>query len=403
MRSKHQFQVVAVGGSVGKTSTKLAIAKTLSASKRVIYQDGNYNDRLTVPLVLFGHIEPGIFNIFAWMGILADNHRQLKRDYPFDIAVLEIGTDAPGQMEKFAYLKPDLYVLTAIAEEHMEYFKSLDDVAKEELQPIKCSNKTLLNLDDTNPKYLPVEPYMGYGFKHNADYKVVNAEARGLMGQHLEISMPNGKRINVEVSSLGRQGAKLALAAGAVADQLGFDPSAVIKGLQNIKPVSGRMQILQGILGSTLIDDSYNASPIAVKAALDVLYQADSQQRIAILGTMNEMGAGSPQMHTEVGEYCDSSKLQLVVTIGDHAKKYLAPAATQNGCTVKSFTSPYDAGEYVKKQLQQGAVVLAKGSQNGVFAEEALKLLLADKQDASKLVRQSQHWLGVKASQFKTD
>ena len=106
-------------------------------------------------------------------------------------------------------------------------------------------------------------------------------------------------------------------------------------------------------------------------------------------------------MHSEVGSYCDSSKLDMVVTIGDQARKYLAPAAQKNGCHVKTFTSPYDAGQFVKQQLKTGAVVLAKGSQNGVFAEEALKGLLAEPKDASRLVRQSNYWLGVKSDQFK--
>ena len=403
LRAKHQFKIVAVGGSVGKTSTKLAIAKTLSASKSVIYQDGNYNDRLTVPLVLFGHVEPGIFKIFAWLRILMNNSKQIKGDFPFDIAVLELGTDAPAQMEQFAYLKPDLYVLTAVAEEHMEYFGNLDAVADEELQPTKYSKQTIVNINDTAPQYLVGMPLIGYGIGVETDYTLTKREEHGLMGQKLIISAATGKQLTVEVSALGEQGAKLVLATAAVADQLKIEESAIIKGLQSIKPVSGRMQVLSGIMGSTLLDDTYNASPIAVKAALDVLYKTDSPQRVAILGTMNEMGEGSAEMHSEVGAYCDPNKLDLVVTIGDQAGEFLAQAAQKNGCQVKSFTSPYDAGKYVQQQLKNGAVVLAKGSQNGVFAEEALKQLLADQTDAKKLVRQSKYWVGVKASQFKTD
>jgi hypothetical protein len=90
-----------------------------------------------------------------------------------------------------------------------------------------------------------------------------------------------------------------------------------------------------------------------------------------------------------------------VVTIGPDASQYLAPAATSRGCTVKSFDNPYEAGEYVQGKIEPGAVIFAKGSQNGVFAEEAVRLLLADPEDAVKLVRQSHYWQKQKAKSFK--
>jgi UDP-N-acetylmuramoyl-tripeptide--D-alanyl-D-alanine ligase len=115
---------------------------------------------------------------------------------------------------------------------------------------------------------------------------------------------------------------------------------------------------------------------------------------------MNEMGRESAQMHEEIGAYCDPAKLQLLVTIGQEARDYIAAAAQKNGCEVASFNSPYEAGAYVKQQLHKGAVVLAKGSQNGVFAEESIKPLLANQADEAKLVRQSEHWLNIKKRQF---
>jgi len=161
------------------------------------------------------------------------------------------------------------------------------------------------------------------------------------------------------------------------------------------------MQILRGVENSIIIDDTYNASPVAVKAALDVLYGTTAPQRIAILGSMNELGGYSRQAHEEVGEYCDPKKLDLVITIGKDAEKHLAPAAKKRGCTVESVMSPYEAGERARNALKSSAVVLAKGSQNGVFAEEALKSLLSDPNDEGRLVRQSKYWLGVKSKQFK--
>jgi UDP-N-acetylmuramoyl-tripeptide--D-alanyl-D-alanine ligase len=400
LRKKNDFKVIAVAGSVGKTSTKLAIAKTLGASHKVLYQDGNYNDRLTVPLIFFGQTEPGIYDIFAWRKILRENKRQLKQKYPYDIVVVELGTDGPGQLQDFAYLNPDITVITAIADEHMEQFKTLDAVAAEELVPLGFSKQSLFNVSDIPADYLPSANYHSYGLYIDADYAVSERLARSLQGQKLTFKLPGDKSLAAEVSTLGDQGSKIALAAVAVADMLGLSTAAIKKSLSAIAPVAGRMQILAGKKGSLIIDDTYNASPVAVEAALDVLYMTEAKRRIAILGSMNELGEDSATLHTEIGGYCNPKKLDLVVTIGHEANEYLAPAAKNQGCDTKTFDSPYEAGRYVAGQLGQGSVILAKGSQNGVFAEEAIKQLLANQSQARKLVRQSPDWLSVKKRQF---
>ena len=115
---------------------------------------------------------------------------------------------------------------------------------------------------------------------------------------------------------------------------------------------------------------------------------------------MNELGKYSQEAHTKAGELCDPSQLDLVVTIGLDANKFLAAAAQAKGCKVEKFDSPYTAGEFVKGQIKTGAIILAKGSQNSVFAEEAVKILLANPGDASKLVRQSGAWLKKKQKAF---
>jgi UDP-N-acetylmuramoyl-tripeptide--D-alanyl-D-alanine ligase len=116
---------------------------------------------------------------------------------------------------------------------------------------------------------------------------------------------------------------------------------------------------------------------------------------------MNELGGYSQREHKMIGEHCDPRELSLVVTIGPDANKFLAPAAAGNGCEVKTFNNPYDAGEYVKPIVEPGAVILVKGSQNKVFAEEAAKILLADPKDSSKLVRQTPYWMKMKKASFK--
>jgi len=399
LRHKHPIKVVAVVGSVGKTSTKAAIAELLGQTKRVRWQSGNYNDRVTVPLVFFGHSEPNLLNVVAWLKLLGANIASLSHPYPYDVVVVELGTDGPGQMVDFAYLKPDVTVVTAISPEHMEFFGTLDAVAKEELSVFEYSKRVLVNGDDIAGHYLAGRDFTEYSLVSKQAAYYGKTKSLNLDGQEVAITMPSGS-IKADVRYIGEPGAKIVLAAAAVADILGVKPKAISDGLPKLSPFAGRMQILAGIDDTILIDDTYNASPVAVKTALDVLYKAKAPQKIALLGNMNELGDYSQEAHEEVGAYCDPKKLDVVVVLGVDAEKWLAPAAKKQGCTVKVCKSPYEAGEYIHSKLKRGAVVLCKGSQNGVFAEEAVKLLLADPADEAKLVRQGKSWLAKKSKQF---
>ncbi len=399
LRRRHHITVVAVAGSIGKTSTKLAIAELLGQTKRVRYETGNYNDRVTVPLIFFGEREPNMFNVFAWIYLFGANIITAAHPYPYDVVVVELGTDGPGFMKEFAYLCPDITVLTAITPEHMQYFKTLDAVAEEELAVFKYSKRVLVNGDDIAGTYLAGREFTEYSIQsHEATYyaKVGHTTQTG---QNLPLSLV-GKKTTVHTQYVGAQGAKTALAAAAVADMLGVSPDEIADGMPKLAACAGRMQLLSGKKESMLLDDTYNASPVAVTAALDVLYEMKARQRIAMLGSMNELGNYSPEAHRIVGQYCDPKKLDLVVTIGKDAHDYLAPEAEAKGCTVKTFVSPYEAGTYVLEQMQTGSLVLAEGSQNGIFAEEAIKQLLASPTDASKLVRQSAYWMLKKQKQF---
>ena len=397
LRAKHKFTVVAVAGSVGKTSTKLAVARLLEASgKSVRYQEGNYNDRVSVPLVFFGEAMPSLFNIFAWLGVLGRMSRQVKQDYGYDVVVVELGTDGPGQMADFAYIQPDITVLSAISPEHMLQFGTIDAVASEELEVSSYSWQLLVNVADVDAKYLDGINYKSYGVGQPADYQAEVIGSHGVVGQQLLIKSADSEDFKVSTDYGGRQGATIVLAAVAVAKMLSIDDKVIASAVADLKPFAGRLQILEGINDSTIIDDTYNSSPLATKAALDLLYATDAKQKIAILGDMNELGDSSVKEHRELGAYCRADELDYVITIGTKSRDDLAPAAEAAGCQVKSFTSPVDAGNFVKDIVAYGAVILVKGSQNGVFSEEAVKQLLRNPDDASKLVRQSDDWLGKK-------
>jgi UDP-N-acetylmuramoyl-tripeptide--D-alanyl-D-alanine ligase len=399
LRSRNNFKVIAVAGSVGKTSTKLAIAGVIGLHQSVRWQVGNYNDRVTVPLVVFGHSEPSIFNITAWLGILVANERALRRPYAYDAVVVELGTDGPGQMVQFAYLRPDITVLTAITAEHMEYFGELDAVAKEELAVAAYSDTLVCNVDDIDGRYRKDMSYTGYGCSESAAYRIKRHGKTADWRQTISVHTPHGV-VNATIQLTGLPGAKSVGAAIAVASLLGIPIEAIAESVAQLQPAPGRMRIFSGVQGSTIIDDTYNASPIAVTAALDVLYAAPAVQRIAVLGSMNEMGTASQAMHEAIGSYCDSSKVDHIITIGQMAHDWLAPAATAAGCAVTSTQSPYAAARALQKILKPGALILAKGSQNGVFAEEAIRPILKRRDDAAHLVRQSASWQHIKRSQF---
>jgi UDP-N-acetylmuramoyl-tripeptide--D-alanyl-D-alanine ligase len=380
---KNNLKVIGVAGSIGKTSTKLAIAQVLKAGIKVQYQDGNYNDIVTVPLVFFGESEPSLYNPLAWLGVFWRNQKQISKSYPYDVVVIELGSDTPGQIAGFKrYLRLEIGVITAITPEHMQSFGTIETVADEELEVSKFASLIVANKDLCDPRYLKdLSNLLTYSLSSAADF---NISSTGL-----------------EVAGISPPEQYSRLAAVAVATKLGLSKEQVSKGLKNVQPTAGRMQMLKGVNDSQIIDDTYNSSPAAAKLALDYLYKMDSPQKIAVLGSMNEMGQYSKEAHDEVGSYCDPKKLDLVMTIGTDAKNYLAPAAEANGCQVQSFDNPYTAAEYLKPIIKKNAIVLVKGSQNSVFAEETVKLILANPDDADKLVRQSDYWTKVKDKCFK--
>lgn len=402
---KHQPQLVVVVGSVGKTSTKHAIATVLSEKLRVRAHEGNYNDTMSVPLALLGVEYPDDpHSIREWLAVFRAMNIRIREEKDVDVIVQELGTDKPGEIAHFGtYLRPDIAVVTAVSDEHMEFFGTLDVVAKEELAVAVYSKLTIVNRDDVDAKYAGLAETTSidtYGLSDQAEYRLSVEPANPLDGRIGKLITPEWGEMSVSLQLVGDHILKAAAAAACVATKLGLTSEEVVLGLSKIRPAKGRMQILKGLHESVLIDDTYNSSPLAVKAALETLYAVEAPQRIAILGSMNELGDTSAQSHEVVGMLCDPSKLDWVVTIGDEAAKYLVPAATNKGCQVKSFKTPYQAGGFVNKVLQPGAVVLAKGSQNGVFAEEALKVLIKSGEDEDLLVRQSEYWMNIKSNQF---
>lgn len=403
--AKHKPLLVVVAGSVGKTSTRFAIATVLAEKFRVRTDEENHNTIESVPVSLLGIKYPeNPHSISEWREVLKAMNLRIKGPKDVDVIVQELGTDRPGEISYFAkYLQPDIAVVTAISEEHMENFPSLDAVAREELAIANYSKLLLVNDDDVDTKYANYATTTNidtYGLNEHSEYRLIVQPADPLDGRIGILKTPEWGDLSIGVQVVGDAALKTVAAAACVGAKLGLSAEQVAVGASKVRAPKGRMNVLRGMKGSTIIDDTYNSSPLAVKAALETLYATETTQRIAVLGSMNELGSQTQVLHAQVGGLCDPLKLEWVVTIGDEAAKYLAPAAEKHGCQVRTFHSPVQAGGFVHSVLRPGAVVLVKGSQNGVFAEEAVKELLHATEEEEQLVRQSDYWKGVKQAQL---
>ncbi len=394
-------KLVVVVGSIGKTSTKMAIATVLAERFRVRVQEGNMNEQTAVPLGILGVKYPDyreVRSVGAWLRVLRRARRvaRRKRD-DVDVIIQELGTDHPGEIPRFGeYLRPDIAVVTAITPEHMENFKTLDAVAVEELSVGAYSRKLVVNQDDIPEKYRAdkkhgVEALTTFGLERGY-FRFRIKSGAPLSGYQVELIRQGTEQFSARVELVGEHNLKSALAAAVVGVELGMDAKEIAAGLGKVRAVAGRMNVLPGKKGSVLLDDTYNSSPEAAMAALKTLYRIDAPQRIAVVGQMNELGDRSPEYHGQVGEFLDGKKIDLVITEGEMANKYLAAAARKRVKHVIETKDAREAGEAVLANLKPGAAVLFKGSQNGVYLEEAVKMLLKNPEDVQKLVRQSSDW-----------
>jgi len=404
----HQdVKLVVVTGSVGKTSTKTAVATILSQRYRVRMHEGNHNTPMSVPLAILGIPYPdNVHSFAAWHDAIKAARAKILAPTDVDIIVQELGADHPGDIAAFGrYLKPYMAVITAVTPEHMEFFKTIEAVAHEELAAGNFSQLALINRDDIEGRfaeYITNASLHTYGTSATAEYHFEQqyfSVDKGHTGKFVAPNLPSG--IDATVKVLGDHNLRPAIAAAAVGVQFDMTGNDIKAGLEKIQPIPGRMNLLRGMNGSSIIDDTYNSSPAAAVGAIQTFYSLDAPQRIAIMGSMNELGDTSPAEHEKIGKLFHVDMVDWVITIGDDAEKYLAPAAHSNGCQVKSFKNAVQAGAFAHSVMKPGALFLVKGSQGDVYAEEAVKILLLDQNDSSKLVRQSPAWMAHKEEFFE--
>jgi len=406
---RHQtVKLVVVAGSVGKTSAKMAIATVLADRFRVRLKVNSRSSVFSAPLAILGIDYPkNAQSLSAWLAVFSAARRRIQRPTDVDVIIQELNSSYPGQLAHLAnYMKPDMAIITAISSKDIEVFGSIDAVAKENLSLANFSHQAIINRDDidsTYAKYITNSNIVTYGTSGVAEYKFITEDFSIKDGyKGVFITPDQSEPIPVNIKVVGDHSLHPVIAAGVVATKLGLPPGEIATGLTRIKSVPGRMNLLRGVKNSFIIDDSYDSNPLSARSALQALYQLSAPQKIAVLGSMSNLGITSIDEHKTLGQFCSPEELAWVVTVGQEANTYLALAAKTHGCQVKSFTNTLEAGAFINSVLEPNAIVLFKGSKNGVFLEEAIKVILYSTTDETKLVRQSSSWLAKKRDLFSS-
>ncbi len=368
-RSQLDIKVVGITGSVGKTSTKEFVASVLSQKYRVLKTEGNYNNEVGLPLTVL----------------------RIREDC--EVAVLEMGISDFGEMHRLSKIaKPDVCLITNIGQCHLENLGTRDGILKAKTEIfdfMQEGGQICLNGDDDKLVTIrevrgSIPVYFGCG-SNNAVY-ADNYENRGLIGSRAQIHMKgiaghDACSFEAEIPLPGEHMLYNALAATAAGMLFGLTAEEIQEGIRTVKAVDGRSHVIRTDR-LTLIDDCYNANPVSMKAALDLLHMTelsevfeDAARKVAVLGDMFELGTDEAALHREVGVYAAKKQIDVLVCVGNLCK-YMYEGAQ----AVRSVTNCYyfEDKEALEAQMdtviQDGDLVLVKAS-HGMHFEELIKML----------------------------
>ena len=348
VRRRSAAKVVAITGSAGKTTTKELTAEFLAAKYSVFRNQGNLNNHIGLPLSL-----------------LELRHRP-------DVAVVELGMNHPGEISTLVGIaEPDVRVWTNVGDAHLGFFASAEAIAGakgEILERARPGDLLVANADD--PRVMShAARFEGrtitFGVSDRADVRATDVDHRGLEGAEATVTTPRG-RVRVKTPLLGSGNLLNVLAATAVASEFGVALDAIAERAAAMRPAPHRSELLRLPGGITLIDDSYNSSPAALKQSLATVAMATgSARKIAILGEMLELGAHAPRLHRESGRAAAEAGLDFLIAVGGDAARQLAEAAVGAGLAadhVAHVTNTIEAAELAVQRVRPGDLVLVKGS-----------------------------------------
>jgi UDP-N-acetylmuramoyl-tripeptide--D-alanyl-D-alanine ligase len=411
--AKYKPDVIGITGSVGKTSSKEAIAYVLESRFSVRRTLKNYNNEIGLPLTIIGVDKTPGRSILGWLGVIWKAKKLLlarDKNYP-EVLVLEMGADKPGDIEYLTEIAPcKVGVLTFISHAHTEFFKTIKKIAQEKriiISHLKQDGFAVMNFDNEMVMQNIVATkaeVLTYGFKEGADLRATDVN----LIKDAQTGWPSGLNFKVLYKGnvvpvflpgvISKSSISAALAGLAVGTIFGVNLVEGSQALSKLQRLPGRMRLIEGIKHTLVVDDSYSSSPEAAKTALEAMAQIEVGQgarRYAVLGDMLELGTETENAHRELGFKVVELGIDFLITVGE-AAKHIAQAAKEAGMEenkMASFASSTEAGRFLQEKIKEGDLVLVKGSQ-GIRLERVVKEIMAEPLQAPNLLcRQEQSWL----------
>jgi UDP-N-acetylmuramoyl-tripeptide--D-alanyl-D-alanine ligase len=408
---KYKPKIIAITGSIGKTSTKDAVYAVMAPLFYVRKSEKSYNSEIGLPLTILGcengWNSPALWlkNIWKGLWLVVSRHK-----YPKWL-VLEVGVGKPGDMRATAsWLKTDVVIITAISATpaHIEFFSSRKHLIEEKSDLIKTLKKDgilILNADDEDVLSMKTKTknlVRTYGFKEGADIfgsgDSIFYSTEGIPEGIIFRVDEEGKSLPVVIQGVfGRNHMYASLGSLALVSVLKLNMLSAVNALKNYDAPAGRMRLLKGIKETLIIDDAYNSSPFACESALKTLggikCNENGCRKIAVLGDMLELGRHTHEAHKNIGNIA-AAFADVLVVVGQRAKG-IKEGAVENGMNAENifqFLDSREAGEFMETFARSGDIILVKGSQ-GMRMERVSEALLLDKVNKSKLlVRQDEEW-----------
>jgi UDP-N-acetylmuramoyl-tripeptide--D-alanyl-D-alanine ligase len=405
--SRYKPGIVGITGTVGKTSTKEALKVILGHDRRVRASPKSFNNELGLPLTILGDWTD-TSGLFFWGRVIISSIIQLvvkSKSYP-EILVLEYGVDRPGDMKYLLDIaRPHIGVFMAMGDipVHVEFFAGPEGILREKVRLVSqlpATGFAVLNADDKvvlETKNQTRAQIVTFGFAESAEMKISNF-SQSFDGDTASLRFKltyGGSFVPIRLDNvLGRGQAYATAAAATIGLIFGMNLVKIAEALRIYEAPAGRLKVISGVKGTTIIDDTYNASPLAMREALETLKSLRAKRKIAVLGDMLEIGKYTLEAHEGVGKAAAKS-VDILVTVGLRAK-FIAESAMRTGFPKKavfSFMSVRDANIFLQSRIMKGDLILVKGSQ-GVRLEKVVKEIMAEPGRAEDLlVRQSGHWL----------
>lgn len=403
--------VIGITGSVGKTTAKDAIAFAVSKRFSVFASAKNYNNEIGLPLAILGESDEPGRSVLVWMKVFLGAGRKIFLPFPYpEVLVLEMGVDRPGDM---AYLlsiaKPDIAVVTGVSQSHIEFFGSEAAIAEEKGRLVEALGEdgvAILNADNVysrGMKNRTKAKVILYGFSKRASLRGFNdsvAFGEAFRGLTFKVEYQENI-IPVRLKhTVARHHIEAVLAALGVCDALEIPFLEAAQALANLRPSPGRFRLLEGVRGALIADDTYNASPASVRAAIASLRDVAKGKTVAILGDMLELGEEERALHEDLAADILKAKVSFVILAGERMR-YLFDRLTKEGFRQNQLffaASPSEASAIAKRILAPGMLVLVKGSQAMRMEKVVERLLAYPERDAKHLCRQSPEW---KAKPFR--